>query len=157
MKYCVNVLDIKSENKIWTPSALHLAKTITIPITKETLIDRLHNRENGRKHIDRERDYLLNKFLGIISCSEEEAVYFLKQTNYDVERAVEKYHLEKDPPKPTKKKVDQKTQSRAINEASPILRGGAYFSYNHSFTKPGESDKEGSPKTIVSDFFDFLL
>jgi len=96
LKYCITVQEIKKANKIWHPSAMYSQKQILIPVRHSELLNRLRTRTDGKQELDKEKAYILNKFIEITNTTESEALQYLKLTNFNLDRAVEKLHISQD-------------------------------------------------------------
>jgi len=91
----------------------------------------------------------LRNFMQITSTTEAEALPYLRLTQYNLDRSIDKYHIDKNTPKWNRSRIPNEADGgrqkpSTATEASPILQSAKVYSYNNSFTTI--SPKSPSPE-----------
>jgi len=162
LRYCVTVQEIKKENKIYNPTVIYSQKKLIIPVRRSELLQRLNSRTSEKQETEKEKQETIKHFMQITNTTEAEALQYLKLTQFNVERAIEKHHIDRNiqiPKKtvgPGNRREDRPKPIGSATESSPILQNTKYYSYNSSFIN--STPKSVSPERSREEngLFDFI-
>jgi len=127
LRYCVTVQEIKKENKIYNPTVIYSQKKLIIPVRRSELLQRLNSRTSEKQETEKEKQETIKHFMQITNTTEAEALQYLKLTQFNVERAIEKHHIDRNIQIPKKNQSALVTDVKTDQNQLEVLPNRALF------------------------------
>jgi len=94
IRYGVTANAIMKANKLFTRNAFQSRNTLVIPITRDGFFDYIKKTQKEQRDRAGERDKRAHQFSEVAGCDINLAKYYLEQTKYNFDRALDKYQID---------------------------------------------------------------